>query len=295
MSRLQQLARLENQLAQLIEGRFARLFAGRIRPSDLAAAMARAMHQQAEMRPNGELLAPSAYAICLHPEDCAEILRQYPDLPAQLAAGLTDLATQSGLLLAAKPVVEIATDADMPLHGVRVEVCQPNSTMPRHDQPRAATAQLSAIPLASLEPAPSGAQLIIQGARYEALQRPLINIGRRSENHIALDDARVSRFHAQIRLRFGRYVIYDVGSKSGVFVNGQRITEHVLRASDVIALGGMLLVYMEDDASSQILAAEPDQPTQRQLPLEDAPAEPKYATHLPTESLSQPTHADRDQ
>jgi pSer/pThr/pTyr-binding forkhead associated (FHA) protein len=61
-----------------------------------------------------------------------------------------------------------------------------------------------------------------------------------------IDDARVSRSHAQLRLRFGHYVVYDLGSSGGTFVNGQRIEECVLRPGDVISLGGVPVIYGED-------------------------------------------------
>jgi len=57
---------------------------------------------------------------------------------------------------------------------------------------------------------------------------------------------RVSRSHAQLRLRFGHYVVYDLGSTAGTFVNGQRIEECVLRPGDVISLGGVPVIYGED-------------------------------------------------
>jgi pSer/pThr/pTyr-binding forkhead associated (FHA) protein len=62
-----------------------------------------------------------------------------------------------------------------------------------------------------------------------------------------LDESTVSRTHAQIRLRFGHYVIFDTDSQTGTFVNNVRIREHRLRAGDVIRVGKTSLVYMEDD------------------------------------------------
>ena len=50
----------------------------------------------------------------------------------------------------------------------------------------------------------------------------------------------------QIRLRGGSYVIYDTGSSGGTAVNERAITEHVLRAGDVISLAGYTIVYFED-------------------------------------------------
>jgi pSer/pThr/pTyr-binding forkhead associated (FHA) protein len=56
----------------------------------------------------------------------------------------------------------------------------------------------------------------------------------------------VSRRHAQLRLRFGRYTLYDLDSQSGTLVNGQPVQEWVLQPGDVMSLGGVNLIYTED-------------------------------------------------
>jgi pSer/pThr/pTyr-binding forkhead associated (FHA) protein len=55
----------------------------------------------------------------------------------------------------------------------------------------------------------------------------------------------VSRQHAQIRWRFDRFILYDVSSRGRTAVNGELVSETVLRAGDVIALSDALLVYAE--------------------------------------------------
>ncbi|NDJ79160.1 MAG: FHA domain-containing protein, partial [Chloroflexi bacterium] len=79
------------------------------------------------------------------------------------------------------------------------------------------------------------------------LDRSVITIGRRHDNTIVLDDSRISRQHAQLRYRQGAFVLYDLGSRGGTFVNGARITEVALRPGDVIALAGVTVVYVEDE------------------------------------------------
>src|SRR5258708_26714545 len=86
-------------------------------------------------------------------------------------------------------------------------------------------------------------QLILPDNRQHALDRQVINIGRRQDNQVVLDDPRVSRQHAQLRQRFGRYVLYDLGSSGGTFVNGQAIHEWILKPGDVISLAGVGFVY----------------------------------------------------
>src|SRR5436190_17922829 len=89
--------------------------------------------------------------------------------------------------------------------------------------------------------------LILDGRHTVPLTESLVTLGRRLNNPIILDSPSVSRAHAQLRLRYGRYVIYDLGSTGGTFVNGQRVEECVLRPGDVISLANVRLIYGEDE------------------------------------------------
>jgi sigma-B regulation protein RsbU (phosphoserine phosphatase) len=62
-------------------------------------------------------------------------------------------------------------------------------------------------------------------------------IGRHEENHLVLRDGRTSRQHAQIVFDGSRYILEDVGSRHGLFVNGRRIKRHTLENSDKIEFG----------------------------------------------------------
>lgn len=76
------------------------------------------------------------------------------------------------------------------------------------------------------------------------LVRDEIRIGRTPVlNDLLLADERVSRRHAVLR-RLGRsYVLTDLESANGTFVNGQRITERILSGGDAIAIGRCMLVF----------------------------------------------------
>ncbi len=65
-----------------------------------------------------------------------------------------------------------------------------------------------------------------------------VSIGRHSDNTIILPDVQVSRHHAEIVMQGGRWVISDLGSANGTYVNGQRIPgPQVLNHGDSIRLG----------------------------------------------------------
>jgi pSer/pThr/pTyr-binding forkhead associated (FHA) protein len=71
------------------------------------------------------------------------------------------------------------------------------------------------------------------------------------DNDIVIESPSISRRHAQIRWRYGRFVIYDLGSSGGTQVNGQRVTESVLHNGDVIMLSQVALIYGEGLAEDE--------------------------------------------
>lgn len=71
-----------------------------------------------------------------------------------------------------------------------------------------------------------------------------VTIGRIASNDIPIDNVAVSAHHARI-LRDGRhYVVEDLNSTNGTFVNERKITRRVLKANDVITIGKHSLVMI---------------------------------------------------
>jgi sigma-B regulation protein RsbU (phosphoserine phosphatase) len=78
---------------------------------------------------------------------------------------------------------------------------------------------------------PSGAQTQI---KLESLP---FRMGRLGDNELVLRDSRASRHHARIAFEAGHYVLEDLQSSYGVFVNGQKVEKRKLRTSDRIEFG----------------------------------------------------------
>ncbi len=67
-----------------------------------------------------------------------------------------------------------------------------------------------------------------------------IVIGRSSDADLAVAETKISRHHAEIRLWDGDYVIRDLKSRNGVFVNDQRVDIAVLKVGDQIRIGNIV-------------------------------------------------------
>lgn len=83
------------------------------------------------------------------------------------------------------------------------------------------------------------------GAAY-ILEGDQLNIGRDSNNEIVINDAEVSRRHARLTFQGGKYVLEDLGSTNGTFVNGQRLAgPRVLKAGEVVSFGEQIVLVFE--------------------------------------------------
>lgn len=68
-------------------------------------------------------------------------------------------------------------------------------------------------------------------------------IGRAHTNHIVLKEARISRQHAVIRQAGKEFVVEDLQSSNGVYVNGEKVKEHVLSDGDQIQIGDFAMEF----------------------------------------------------
>jgi hypothetical protein len=237
----QHIARLEAQLERLVEGAFSHLFGKRIRAQDIALQLARSMQDgalpgsQSDPRP----FAPDHYIIFLNPAVRLQLLQREPALAQYLSDHMVELITSSGYRLNNAPTVEIQANHELDEGTFTVRA--------NHDSKKnSTTAVLQRVDYKPQYDTPQNPQLVMNGSRAIALKGELITIGRSHDNHIVIDDRAVSRYHLQLRLRFGRYMLFDSHSQSGTMVNDVRISEHALQSGDVICIGHTQMIYMED-------------------------------------------------
>ena len=84
-----------------------------------------------------------------------------------------------------------------------------------------------------------------------ALEDEMVAIGRVDDNTIKVDNMAVSSHHAKLMRENGDYVLIDLNSLNGTFVNGQKVSKWILKNNDFITIGKHTLVYIDERAPKQ--------------------------------------------
>lgn len=115
--------------------------------------------------------------------------------------------------------------------------------------------------LATLEVVNIGA---LHGTRFR-IERPVVHIGRGKHNEVRLADDSVSASHATISRRGARWVVLDLGSTNGSYIDGERITERALNGVADLRFGNVKLRFRpiagggDDDASTRAIVGVRDE------------------------------------
>ena len=127
------------------------------------------------------------------------------------------------------------------------------------------------------------------------LEGDVITIGREADNGIVINDAEVSRKHTQFVFQGGKFILTDLGSTNGTFVNGQRLTgQHILQPGEVISLGEQINLLFEsiaqvDPNATMLSSGRPPLPPTRpepapmpiSRPVTPIPSSPAFAGQVP--------------
>lgn len=235
----QALNRLEARLQRLIEEGTARLFSGEDMRKELEARLCESMETEVAFNAEGQLVAPHVYTIEVNTAH-AEALKSNAVLLDELSAEMVRQAEELQIHLLERPVVHISPAEDMPTGEFRVRCAAAGKTLEE-------TQSLKGLQQIKGPRIPPGAFLIVNGAEIYSLTEAIINIGRKKDNQLVLDDPHVSRRHAQLRAITGQYHFFDLSSTGGSEINGQKVKNAVLHAGDVIRLAGVPLIFGQDE------------------------------------------------
>ena len=131
-----------------------------------------------------------------------------------------------------------------------------------------------------------GAAFILEGDQ--------MTIGRDSTNEITINDAEISRRHARLTFQGGTYVLADLGSTNGTFVNGQRLAgPRVLKAGEVVSFGEQIVLVFEvstNDPGATMVSPRAAAVPSVARPFSPPPPPPaEYAGSIPASPASVPS------
>src|ERR1700757_4588273 len=127
-------------------------------------------------------------------------------------------------------------------------------------------------------------------AKRLEFDKPEVTIGRVQGNDIILPKGNVSKRHSRIVLKDGKFIIVDLKSTNGTYVNGRKITSPlVVKSSDKIYIGDFILVIEESGAEAQAGAAPADSaPAEEQRRPPTIPPPPPRRTMPPAAPPPEP-------
>ena len=246
--------RVEAFVSRVIEGWSARLFGAKLQPVQIAKRLIRAMesHQTISL---SKTFVPNSYVVSLGPIDFAQFEQYRKSLERDLAETLLGAARERSFTLLAYPSVELERDDDLPPGDIRVSCAMVDAS---GDEVEADAKALGAVEsghtmvldraaLSKDRPRAPRASIEQRDGPPVQLGPDPVLIGRDPQNDVVLDDRRVSRKHAEVRLRLGRYTLFDLQSTNGTYVNGRRVAEKVLDDKDKISIGGLEIVFRSVD------------------------------------------------
>ena len=243
---LMNLHELEARLRALIEVHLISGLPGQTAEDLLVEKLTEAMQAGAARRDDGEPVAPNVYTVLANHESIG--MWRSPELLETLVDILESAGQQNNIRFDSRPTITIAEDpAAAPgafhlIASFRTEALAETKELGTGTQKNGDQPEENSIP--------ENAFLIIEGVKVFPLELAVVNIGRRLDNTLVVDDPRVSRNHAQLRAVKGRFVIFDLSSTGGTFVNGQRANQTVLYPGDVISLAGVSLIFGQDNQVS---------------------------------------------
>jgi pSer/pThr/pTyr-binding forkhead associated (FHA) protein len=266
------LDQLEAKLQKLVEDHLAGILPGVKLEDRVIQRLATAVRENIVEQKDDRAIAPNIFTLIVS-TDTSPMWKEQSTIAA-LKNIIITASRDVGLKFVTQPTITVTTDDNFSADEIKVVASHKLEPVGDTQGVQMSTTK----DLEEGDNIPENAFLIIEGVKVHPLNEPVVNIGRRLENQLVIDDPRVSRNHAQLRAIKGRFVLFDLNSTGGTFVNGQRTSQTVLYPGDVISLAGVALIFGQDNPPPR-----PD--LANTAPLESEPG----TSERPTATLEQKT------
>jgi hypothetical protein len=242
---------IEQKIEGLFEGVFGRAFRTHVQPVELARKLAKEMDEHRTISVS-RVYVPNEYSIYLSEADREQFSGYEGSLIGELQDYLVEHARRESYAMLTPPQVVMHTDADLAVgeFGIATRMVQPEGKVGPHlDEPDSQVEPGQTMIYKAKPPQPteaaSPAELEIEEERYaltlngrtHALEGRKVVLGRSKDCDIRVEDANVSRRHAELRREGADWWLVDLDSTNGTELNGRRVSRSKLSDGDTIVLG----------------------------------------------------------
>lgn len=233
-------SRLERISEKFIEGIFKTKFAGPLQPVELASALAKEMGEHRRISVT-HTYVPNHFDVLVSKKDWEQLEPVQESIKEEVRQYLKMKAREKKFVLVQEPELNFIPQETVSSGGFEIS----SKFSDYQGKPETEHTQVFSLgrPIAREEesvPTPR-AELVIKSGESKGMKirlgKGVSNLGRRESNEVFLDDPNISRVHAQIELFEGKYILTDLGSLNGTYLNGKRIHRTHLSQGDHIKLG----------------------------------------------------------
>lgn len=192
---------------------------------------------------DGQKVAPNIFRIILNAQFQPQSISLHPwtdEVVEFIKKVIADnkLATHGPIIMN----VEWEEDLDVPYHVTAKHTILRSGNTIRIDDKEAAKEEATHV---------SQALLIFNNGEQFTLKKERTSIGRAENNDLTIDNLLLSRHHARIAIEKDLFVISDLDSTTGTFVNGNKVRSHILLTGDVITLGDVSMIFISETEMPQ--------------------------------------------
>jgi len=239
------LDRIETNLRALFEEKLIKIFTGGQSATDLIKDLIHVMRANLKKDLDGTIFAPDRIMIHVPEEDLVE-WQVHQDILGKIASSLHNTCLIEGFSFHKPPNIQLQAKQFIAKHQYEIssQFSDEQITLPdtaAMEQPKH---------IREIVELPQNASFIIGGLTNFPLKKSVMDIGRHSDCDLILDDLHVSRHHAQLRAINNQFVIFDTSSTAGVFLNGKKVSQASLQSGDVVRIGLVNLIYIQDATSA---------------------------------------------
>lgn len=231
---------LEQRLDRIVNGSFSKAFKSEVQPVELGAALQQEIDTRAS-QVNGQLVVPNIFVIELSPADHQRLEPYFNTLSIELGQLADNYVSEQRYQILYRVDISFGLDSafETGVFRIKSDSAAPASQVATPAEPKIDSA--SQIPVAAMTATVTPMLTDTAGNEYR-LTKSVTNIGRGTDADIQIPDNSASRLHCAVVLG-SQVLIRDLGSTNGTTVDGQLVSEAVLRNGSILKIGNTIFTY----------------------------------------------------